>query len=125
MMTTEPLIAITNGRVFSGDQFLQDAAVLIKGSRVVGLPKTAEVRADTVVDAAGAYVVPGFIDLQVYGGGGHLFSESPSASVMNAIATRSEEHTSELQSRENLVCRLLLEKNKTDSGERQFRLSGV
>src|SRR5690606_40063688 len=27
-------------------------------------------------------------------------------------ATRSEEHTSELQSRENLVCRLLLEKQK-------------
>src|SRR5690606_2151986 len=27
-----------------------------------------------------------------------------------ATATRSEEHTSELQSRENLVCRLLLEK---------------
>src|SRR5690606_40058208 len=26
------------------------------------------------------------------------------------LATRSEEHTSELQSRENLVCRLLLEK---------------
>src|SRR5690606_40895392 len=29
-----------------------------------------------------------------------------------AIVRRSEEHTSELQSRENLVCRLLLEKNK-------------
>src|SRR5436309_12164415 len=29
-----------------------------------------------------------------------------------AIAPRSEEHTSELQSRENLVCRLLLEKKK-------------
>src|SRR5690606_40203841 len=28
------------------------------------------------------------------------------------IARRSEEHTSELQSRENLVCRLLLEKKK-------------
>src|SRR5690606_26551471 len=28
------------------------------------------------------------------------------------VAARSEEHTSELQSRENLVCRLLLEKNK-------------
>src|SRR5690606_41279087 len=28
---------------------------------------------------------------------------------------RSEEHTSELQSRENLVCRLLLEKKKTQS----------
>src|SRR5690606_39951186 len=30
-----------------------------------------------------------------------------------ADAVRSEEHTSELQSRENLVCRLLLEKKKT------------
>src|SRR5690606_41225398 len=29
-----------------------------------------------------------------------------------AAAQRSEEHTSELQSRENLVCRLLLEKKK-------------
>src|SRR5690606_40700198 len=31
---------------------------------------------------------------------------------------RSEEHTSELQSRENLVCRLLLEKKKTEHKER-------
>src|SRR5436309_4847497 len=29
------------------------------------------------------------------------------------VVVRSEEHTSELQSRENLVCRLLLEKKKT------------
>src|SRR5690606_40535364 len=36
--------------------------------------------------------------------------------MLRAIAAarkRSEEHTSELQSRENLVCRLLLEKKKT------------
>src|SRR2546421_5774833 len=31
-------------------------------------------------------------------------------------AGRSEEHTSELQSRSDLVCRLLLEKKKTDNG---------
>src|SRR5690606_38907136 len=31
---------------------------------------------------------------------------------LNDILSRSEEHTSELQSRENLVCRLLLEKKK-------------
>src|SRR5690606_41841811 len=33
-------------------------------------------------------------------------------SSLAGFAFRSEEHTSELQSRENLVCRLLLEKNK-------------
>src|SRR5690606_41279958 len=38
---------------------------------------------------------------------------SPAAIMAPAVATyRSEEHTSELQSRENLVCRLLLEKKK-------------
>src|SRR2546422_222043 len=35
-----------------------------------------------------------------------------------AIARRSEEHTSELQSRLHLVCRLLLEKKKTSQDER-------
>src|SRR5690606_39809881 len=33
--------------------------------------------------------------------------------------TRSEEHTSELQSRENLVCRLLLEKKKKKKKRKQ------
>src|SRR2546427_3398148 len=33
----------------------------------------------------------------------------------NAALTRSEEHTSELQSQSNLVCRLLLEKKKNDT----------
>src|SRR2546421_4886278 len=32
-----------------------------------------------------------------------------------STASRSEEHTSELQSRSDLVCRLLLEKKKTDA----------
>src|SRR2546430_9531257 len=34
------------------------------------------------------------------------------ASLVGRIAIRSEEHTSELQSQSNLVCRLLLEKKK-------------
>src|SRR5690242_21324818 len=37
---------------------------------------------------------------------------SASRDAVNASATRSEEHTSELQSHVNLVCRLLLEKKK-------------
>src|SRR5258707_11031361 len=38
-------------------------------------------------------------------------ANSPAANAPNAA--RSEEHTSELQSRQYLVCRLLLEKKKT------------
>src|SRR5690606_39525084 len=39
---------------------------------------------------------------------------SPSTPKSRMWRRRSEEHTSELQSRENLVCRLLLEKKKTE-----------
>src|SRR5688572_31738344 len=42
----------------------------------------------------------------------HLDTE---AELDTIVATRSEEHTSELQSQSNLVCRLLLEKKKTYS----------
>src|SRR5688572_32206554 len=39
-------------------------------------------------------------------------SINPSSASAGASFTRSEEHTSELQSQSNLVCRLLLEKKK-------------
>src|SRR3712207_7229532 len=42
------------------------------------------------------------------------YSALPKVSRGNLQAGRSEEHTSELQSRQYLVCRLLLEKKKTN-----------
>src|SRR3712207_7130188 len=38
------------------------------------------------------------------------------ASLVQDVLVRSEEHTSELQSRQYLVCRLLLEKKKEEGG---------
>src|SRR5690606_41689965 len=45
-------------------------------------------------------------------GRGHLVELDLQAAFRCEAVERSEEHTSELQSRENLVCRLLLEKKK-------------
>src|SRR5690606_40270053 len=53
--------------------------------------------------------------LVVTGKGGHSWGAFGLANPHHALGKaidRSEEHTSELQSRENLVCRLLLEKKK-------------
>src|SRR5947209_12410939 len=46
-----------------------------------------------------------------------LFTLATAVAMHNAVE-RSEEHTSELQSRQYLVCRLLLEKKKTDESSR-------
>src|SRR5690606_41481173 len=54
---------------------------------------------------------PGRYRARVHQNSGNItaITSAPSSS-----ASRSEEHTSELQSRENLVCRLLLEKKKQE-----------
>src|SRR5690606_39692089 len=46
------------------------------------------------------------------GSGSNYIRLQPAVQNDTLYAARSEEHTSELQSRENLVCRLLLEKKK-------------
>src|ERR1022692_1926998 len=60
------------------------------------------------------------------GGGGDLVGDPEDRVVVDrqvvlAIDNRSEEHTSELQSPCNLVCRLLLETNKTTGRTRRPR----
>src|SRR2546430_11003161 len=57
--------------------------------------------------------IPHHIDAEVTGGelSEHL-AEMGAQALVEALALRSEEHTSELQSQSNLVCRLLLEKKK-------------
>src|SRR2546427_5973360 len=47
-----------------------------------------------------------------FGGDPHILGKTLSLSGGVSTVVRSEEHTSELQSQSNLVCRLLLEKKK-------------
>src|SRR5260370_19572370 len=52
----------------------------------------------------------------------HHGDETPDAAA-SAVRDRSEEHTSELQSHLNLVCRLLLEKKKKKCIKKLFKAS--
>src|SRR5207249_10259732 len=51
--------------------------------------------------------------VRTYAADGPVTDSAAAATAMACGAKRSEEHTSELQSRFDLVCRLLLEKKKT------------
>src|SRR2546426_2959736 len=71
------------------------------------------------IGAASAQTSPGYraiVCLFLYGGNDHTNTlipyDQPSYDQYLAARDRSEEHTSELQSPCNLVCRLLLEKKK-------------
>src|SRR3712207_7013513 len=73
---------------------------------------------DELAGDADFFLTDGFTleagDDRLFGGRGRdgLFGEAPDLDVGDGARVRSEEHTSELQSRQYLVCRLLLEKKK-------------
>src|SRR5437016_8669267 len=77
------------------------------GGGVPGLQKASVAALSGVVWVLVAHAVSSAI------GDGNVVAAMILGATASAIMLRSEEHTSELQSLTNLVCRLLLEKKKT------------
>jgi N-acetylglucosamine-6-phosphate deacetylase len=80
--------ALAADTVFDGAALHQDAAVIIAGADIKAVvPRTrvpSEVRVERMPE--GIWLVPGFIDLQVNGGGDVLFNDAPSVDSIAAIA---------------------------------------
>ncbi len=79
--------AIINGQVFDGESLRQGLAVLIQDTRIHSVVETAQLPSDisAVYDLQGGTLVPGFIDLQVNGGGGVLFTAAPTVDSLRTI----------------------------------------
>ncbi len=84
-MTT--LTAITAARIFDGFEWHENCALLVEGENVVGIVPSQATPTDAVrVDYDGQQVVPGFIDLQVNGGGGLRFGVNASLDEIAEMA---------------------------------------
>ena len=55
---------VTNGRVVTEDAVLQDVDLLVEGNRIAAIePSSSPARDEKVIDAAGGWILPGFMDL--------------------------------------------------------------
>jgi len=78
--------ALCNGTVLADRQFLSGMAVLIENGVIADIVPETAIPADAALhDLDGATLLPGFIDIQVNGGGGVLFNDDPGVDAIRRI----------------------------------------
>jgi|TARA_B110000858_G_scaffold196427_1_gene255215 N-acetylglucosamine-6-phosphate deacetylase len=78
--------ALTGAQIFSGKEFFENHALLIEDEAIVDIVCELNIpEAFQEKKLNGGILSPGFIDLQVNGGGGKLFNNSPDKESLNTI----------------------------------------
>lgn len=80
------LVAVTGARIFDGEAVHRDHALVIEGERIAGIYPVSELPGGCERQTLqGGMLAAAYIDLQVNGGGGVLFNESPSLEGIKTI----------------------------------------
>ena len=75
----------TNGTIYTGREIFNGVAILTTDDKIEGFVYENDVPSGyEVIDVRGNNIAPAFIDLQIYGGNGHLFSAKPSIEAIEA-----------------------------------------
>jgi len=80
---------LRNARILTADGFRDDLALVIEAGRITALVSDAAPQlgnAAEQVDLGGGWLLPGFIDAQVNGGGGVLFNNTPDVESLRTLA---------------------------------------
>ncbi len=81
------MFALTNCRIHTASKCLEGHAVLIAGRHIVNIVAATDIPGDIPRhDLEGGHLVPGFIDVQVNGGGGVMFNAAPTVQTIARIA---------------------------------------
>lgn len=83
------LLALLAKRIFDGEAWHDDAALILRGDAVEGIVARDRIPAGAQIVEAGDMLAPGFVDLQVNGGGGVMLNDQPD---VEGIATICRAH---------------------------------
>jgi N-acetylglucosamine-6-phosphate deacetylase len=79
-------VALTGARIFDGAHMIDGRAVVIESGRITAVPHERDLGAGIERRAVSGLLAPGFIDVQVNGGGGVLYNDVRSVEGIRSIA---------------------------------------
>lgn len=79
-------LALTGARVFDGAHILEGRAVVIGNGRILAVPQERDLGADVERRRIEGLLAPGFVDVQVNGGGGVLFNDVRNVDGLRTLA---------------------------------------
>jgi N-acetylglucosamine-6-phosphate deacetylase len=78
--------ALTGARIFDGDNWHEGSALVVRDGLVEAIVRQGALPSDVrAVDVGGGMLVPGFVDLQVNGGGGVMLNDHPDVASIETI----------------------------------------
>lgn len=78
--------ALVGARIFTGDKFLDNHALQIVDEEIAAVIPISELdSSSSTIKLDGGIIAPGFIDLQVNGGGGAFFTNSPNPKTIHTM----------------------------------------
>lgn len=86
------MIVLTGARIFDGERFFNDHAVVVEADRIAAILPYSERPHGAARDLGGGLLAPGYIDVQVNGGGGVLFNDDPTPEGIARIAAAHCKH---------------------------------
>ncbi len=91
------LTQIINGKILTPQGWLKDGSVILRDNKILEVTNCdLAVIGANLVDAKGMYVVPGFLEMHVHGGGGRDFQEGTEEAFRTAVAAHAQHGTTSI-----------------------------
>src|SRR5882757_9728202 len=90
-------LQIINAKIITPHQVIEHGSILVRNGKITAITdRNIEHNEIPVIDAAGKYISPGFIDIHVHGGGGHDFMDNTVEAFLEIAKTHARYGTTAL-----------------------------
>src|SRR5665213_1303765 len=80
------ITAFMNSTIYTGKEKIAGKALVIEDEKIKDILANEEIPPNSkIIDCKNCIISPGLIDIQIYGAGGYLFSNSPSAIALESM----------------------------------------